>query len=106
MPEPVRRRVHVDRESNGPGDRSNDLWRLCRAALEAKHGQVWDTDQLRDEFEVIGFMAPPSGHLSVVKETKKIRRLLATTLGHGVDLRGISSIDPRMSVRLAGFVPE
>ena len=23
-----------------------------RAALEAKHGQVWDTDQLRDEFEV------------------------------------------------------
>jgi hypothetical protein len=29
-----------------------------RAALEAKHGQVWDTDQVRDEFEVIGFMAP------------------------------------------------
>lgn len=32
-----------------------------RAALEAKHGQVWDTDQLRDEFEVIGFMAPLVG---------------------------------------------
>jgi hypothetical protein len=29
-----------------------------RQALEAKHGQVWDTDQLRQEFEVIGFMAP------------------------------------------------
>jgi hypothetical protein len=29
-----------------------------RAALEAKHGQVWDTDQLREEFQVIGFMAP------------------------------------------------
>jgi hypothetical protein len=29
-----------------------------RAALEAQHGQVWDTDQLRDEFEVIGFLAP------------------------------------------------
>jgi hypothetical protein len=29
-----------------------------RAALEAKHGQVWDTDQLRDEVEVIGFLAP------------------------------------------------
>ena len=29
-----------------------------REALEAQHGQVWDTDQLRDEFEAIGFMAP------------------------------------------------
>jgi hypothetical protein len=29
-----------------------------RAALEAQYGQVWDTDQLREEFEVIGFMAP------------------------------------------------
>ena len=26
--------------------------------LEAKHGQVWDTGQLSEEFEVIGFMAP------------------------------------------------
>lgn len=32
-----------------------------RAALEAKHGQVWDTDQLREEFDVIGFMAPLVG---------------------------------------------
>lgn len=29
-----------------------------REALEAEHGQVWDTDQLREEFEVTGFMAP------------------------------------------------
>lgn len=29
-----------------------------REALEAQHGQVWDTDQLREEFEVIGFGAP------------------------------------------------
>jgi len=29
-----------------------------REALEAEHGQVWDTDQLGADFEVIGFMAP------------------------------------------------
>lgn len=29
-----------------------------REYLEAKHGQVWDTDQVREEFEVLGFMAP------------------------------------------------
>jgi hypothetical protein len=29
-----------------------------RAALEAKYGQVWDTEQLRQDFEVIGFLAP------------------------------------------------
>lgn len=29
-----------------------------RAALEAAHGQVWDTDQLREEFEVLQFAAP------------------------------------------------
>jgi hypothetical protein len=29
-----------------------------REALEAAHGQVWDTDQLSEEFEAIGFMAP------------------------------------------------
>jgi len=29
-----------------------------RAYLEAKHGQAWDTDQVREEYEVIGFMAP------------------------------------------------
>jgi hypothetical protein len=29
-----------------------------RAALEASHGQVWDTDELRRDFEVLGFLAP------------------------------------------------
>lgn len=29
-----------------------------REALEAEHGQVWSTDQLQEEFEVIGFGAP------------------------------------------------
>ncbi len=29
-----------------------------REALEAEHGKVWDTDQLVEEFEAIGFMAP------------------------------------------------
>ena len=29
-----------------------------REYLEHKHGQVWDTGQLQEEFEVIGFMAP------------------------------------------------
>ncbi len=29
-----------------------------REYLESKHGQVWDTDQLQEEFEVLGFLAP------------------------------------------------
>ena len=29
-----------------------------REYLEHKHGQVWDTQQLSDDFEVIGFAAP------------------------------------------------
>jgi hypothetical protein len=29
-----------------------------RDALAAKHGKVWDTDELADQFEVIGFLAP------------------------------------------------
>ena len=29
-----------------------------REVLQAKYGQVWDTQQLAEEFEVIGFMAP------------------------------------------------
>ena len=29
-----------------------------REALEARHGQVWDTGQLAQDFEVIGFLAP------------------------------------------------
>ena len=29
-----------------------------RAALEARVGKVWDTAQLAEDFEVLGFMAP------------------------------------------------
>lgn len=29
-----------------------------REVLEAQHGRVWSTDQLRDEYEVLGFAAP------------------------------------------------
>lgn len=29
-----------------------------REALEAKHGRVWNTGELTEEFEAIGFMAP------------------------------------------------
>ena len=29
-----------------------------REYLEAQHGQVWDTQQLSDDFEIIGFAAP------------------------------------------------
>jgi hypothetical protein len=29
-----------------------------RAHLEARYGQVWDTDELRRDFEVVRFMAP------------------------------------------------
>lgn len=29
-----------------------------REALEAQYGQVWDTSELQDAFEALGFMAP------------------------------------------------
>jgi len=29
-----------------------------REALEAEYGQVWDTGQLMEEFEALGFLAP------------------------------------------------
>jgi hypothetical protein len=32
--------------------------RADRLTLEARHGQVWDTDQLRQDFEVLEFAAP------------------------------------------------
>jgi hypothetical protein len=30
----------------------------CREALEARHGQVWSPDEMGQDFEAIGFMAP------------------------------------------------
>jgi hypothetical protein len=29
-----------------------------REHLESQHGQVWDTNQLREDFEVLGFGSP------------------------------------------------
>lgn len=29
-----------------------------REALEAQHGRVWDTSELQEEFQVLGFLAP------------------------------------------------
>jgi len=29
-----------------------------REYLESKHGEVWDTTELQEQFEVTGFMAP------------------------------------------------
>lgn len=35
-----------------------NLARADRATLEARHGQVWDAEQLRHDFEVLAFAAP------------------------------------------------
>lgn len=43
------RRVRLAEINAEPGNRE---------ALEAAHGQVWDTGQLGQDFVVIGFMAP------------------------------------------------
>ena len=32
-----------------------------REALEAEHGQVWNTEELQRDFQVIGFLAPIVG---------------------------------------------
>ena len=29
-----------------------------KAELEAKHGKVWTTSEMQDEFDALGFMAP------------------------------------------------
>ncbi|TWT64387.1 hypothetical protein [Rubinisphaera italica] len=29
-----------------------------REALECKHGKVWNTSELQEDFEVVGFLAP------------------------------------------------
>ena len=46
--EPIRRERLVEINSE-PG---------TREALEAQYGQVWTTDELSEEFEVIGYSAP------------------------------------------------
>ena len=46
--EPIRRQLVAEINAD-PGSREY---------LEQKHGQVWDTRELQEEFEVLGFMAP------------------------------------------------
>lgn len=46
--EAVRRRMLAELNAN-PGSRE---------ALEAKHGRIWDTQELQRDFDVLGFMAP------------------------------------------------
>ena len=48
-PTETTRRQQVAEINSEPGSRE---------ALEAKHGQVWDTEQLQQDFDVTGFMAP------------------------------------------------
>lgn len=43
------RREMVKEINHEPGSRED---------LEQKHGQVWDTQEMQDEFEPLGFMAP------------------------------------------------
>jgi hypothetical protein len=51
MPDPTEsvRRQLVAQINAQPGSRE---------ALEAEHGQVWDTSQMSEDFEAIGFAAP------------------------------------------------
>ena len=46
--EPIRRQLVAEINAE-PGSRE---------FLEQKHGQVWDTRELQEEFDVLGFMAP------------------------------------------------
>lgn len=46
--ESTRRQMMVDINANP----------RSREALESKHGQVWNTEQLQQDFDVLAFMAP------------------------------------------------
>lgn len=48
-PTETTRRQMVQEINSNPGSREY---------LEAKHGQVWNTSELQQEFNVLGFMAP------------------------------------------------
>ena len=54
--ESVRRQMMKDINKNPEG----------RESLVAKHGQVWDTQALQQDFEVLAFMAP----FVIVREKK------------------------------------
>ncbi len=64
-----------------------------REYLEAKHGQVWDTTQMQQDFEVMGFMAP----LIVVR--RKVRWRLWK-----LDLPALATILLRLSSGLINHV--
>jgi hypothetical protein len=50
--ESMRRALLQEMQTSGPASRES---------LEQAHGQVWDTRQMTEEFEVIGFLAPYVG---------------------------------------------
>ena len=52
--EPIRRRMVAEINAPTVGESQRD----CRARLEAEHGQVWNTEELTRDFEVLGFAAP------------------------------------------------
>lgn len=41
-----------------------------REYLEAQHGQVWDTNQLQEDFTVLGFMSPM---IAVIRKSDGIK---------------------------------
>ena len=41
-----------------------------RKKLEEEHGQVWDTDELSNDFELEGFMAP---YIVVTRKSDSVR---------------------------------
>ena len=41
-----------------------------REYLEAQHGQVWDTNQLQEQFDVLGFMSPM---IAVIRKSDGIK---------------------------------
>jgi hypothetical protein len=44
-----------------------------REALEADYGKVWDTNQLQEDFNVLGFMAP---FVIVERKSEKLKGTL------------------------------
>ena len=41
-----------------------------REHLEAQHGQVWDTSEMQNDFDVLGFMAP---FIGVVRKSDDVK---------------------------------
>ena len=52
MPDPTAEILRLNRLTDINSSPKN------RAQLEAEHGQVWDTNQLAEDFDVIAFLAP------------------------------------------------